>query len=64
MSKKWYNKNILMMYAIHLIENDINLMPDTTSIINSTVSFYLYISTVVYSQCFNGVGAIHIKASV
>ena len=34
-----------MMYAIHLIEND---MADTTSIINSTVSFYFYVPTVVY----------------
>ena len=30
-----------MMYALHLIENDINFMADTTSIIESTVSFYL-----------------------
>ena len=37
-----------MMYAIHLIENDITFMADTSSIINSTVSFYIYVPTVVY----------------
>ena len=36
-------------------------MADTTS---STVSFNLYISIVIYSQDFNGVGAICIKASI
>ena len=32
----------MMMYAIHLIEND---MADTTNIIDSTVSFYLDVPT-------------------
>ena len=56
----------MMMYALHLIENDINFMADTTSIINSTVSCYFYVPTVVgvCSQDINGVGAIHIKALV
>ena len=56
----------MMMYALHLIENDINFMADSTSIINSTVSCYFYIPIVVgaCSQDINGMGAIHIKASV
>ena len=37
----------MMMYALHLIENDINFMADTTSIIDSTVSLYLDVPTVV-----------------
>ena len=41
-----------MMYAIHLIEND---MADTTSIINSTVSFYIYVPTAEYiARIFTG----------
>ena len=53
-----YNNNILMNdYVCFLIENDINFMADTTSIINSTVSYYLYVPTVVgvCSQDINGV---------
>ena len=44
---------LMIMYAIHLIEN----MADTTSIIDSTVSFYLDVPTVVgvSSQDINGV---------
>ena len=65
-SEYYKYKNILMMYALHLIENDINFMADTTSIINSTVSCYFYIPIVVgvCSQDINEMGAIHIKASV
>ena len=37
----------MITYALYLIENDINFMADTTSIINSTVSYYLYVPTVV-----------------
>ena len=47
----------MIMYALYLIENDINFMADTTSITDSTVSFYLYVPTVVgvCSQDINGV---------
>ena len=30
----------MIMYALYLIENDINFMADTTSITDSTVRFY------------------------
>ena len=49
----------MMMYALHLIANDINFMADTTSIIDATVSFILmYLQWLVCSQDFNGVGEI------